>query len=133
MIERTDPVDAPENDDLSTRGKFGVGIFFLGVCVCADELAPGWGRLDLGWTQEQFYLFIAVVGAISGFLFAEKRPLLGIVPGALAGVGALAANVYQLTGTSSIHTAVLAIGAMVGALPGIILYCAVDAIFPAKE
>lgn len=121
MQEDEAQAEATDWENLSGRENAAIFLLFIGCALCADEMAPGWGWLGLGWSRETYYALMAVIGAASGALWA-KRPLLGVIPGVLVGVGALWVNVYQLTDTNSIHTAVLALGAMAGALPGVLLY-----------
>ncbi|MBT3202344.1 MAG: hypothetical protein HN350_20785, partial [Phycisphaerales bacterium] len=52
--------------------QFGGGLLGLAIVVCSMEMVPGWGFLNLGWSQKFFFQIIALVGAVSGLLIGGR-------------------------------------------------------------
>jgi hypothetical protein len=117
------PVDM---DDETPREKWG---FYFGAAVTlvpamiVAGFMPDWDVLPFaGWLA-----IAAVGGAIAGAI-ATTRPLIGVLSGALMGAGVLVGiwgyvNARAaLTGNATFFKLELAIGALLGAAPGAILY-----------
>src|SRR5690349_4394794 len=103
----------------SRREKAAMWIFVLSNMFCATEMVPGWGIFHLGWPHETFYLIAAAGGLISGALFGRRYFIAGMIGGAVASVGALVAVAMYLDDVKTSHSAIMAVLAMVGALPGL--------------
>ena len=103
-----------------TLEKAGLLCFVIGNMFAADELVPGWG-FHLGLSHRALYLIAVASGAIGGAMIIHRRPLAGIVGGAIAGLGALATVSWYLAQVNVSHSAIMALLGMIGAIPGILV------------
>lgn len=107
-------------------GKIGGWIVMISVIIPGMIVAgfmPDWNILpSYGW------LTVSVVGAGAGCAIATKRLFLGSFCGGLVGAGAITGlttyvdiRIYFIKSTS-IYSLELLIGAIIGAVPGLLLY-----------
>jgi hypothetical protein len=125
----------PGATPLQTTAQAMLGIAIL---LCGTELVPGWGMLGLGWPPEAHYAIMAAAGAFAGAVTVRRRYAVpGLIAGAVAGIGALAAVAWYLTFVERTPTELLVVVGAVGALPGIGLYYVLrwvqDGIWPAAS
>jgi hypothetical protein len=102
--------------------QFGGGLLGLAIVVCSMEMVPGWGFLNLGWSQKFFFQIIALVGAVSGLLIGGRYLLPGLLGGMLGGLGALWAISMVLSNVNETWNIVLVLVGFIGAAPGICVF-----------
>lgn len=102
--------------------KIGFWILAIPLVLCGMEMVPGWGMFNLGWPYTWFYAIAATTGLVGGGLLARGSRLAGICGGCIGSVGALYATVMLLENVNQIHSIMLAIVGMIGAIPGFIAY-----------
>lgn len=98
--------------------KVGLWVALLPNIFCSAEMVPGWG-FNLGLSHTLLYVIALTGGAIGGGLMGGRYFLAGIAGGLLGSLGALWAVVAYLAAVDTSYSAIMAIVALAGALPGI--------------
>lgn len=100
------------------RQKAGLIVFVVTNMIAADELVPGWG-FHMGLPRAALYALALVGGAVGGALVCGPFAIAGAVGGAIAALGALLTTIAYLSSVTTSYSAIMALVAMAGALPGI--------------
>lgn len=106
-----------------TIGTYLAIVSVIVPAMLVSGFMPDWNVLPFA-----VWMLIASVGAAIGGAMSTRRLLLGGLAGALVGAGALLGIYYYvgiraaLTGSTTFVNVELAIGAAIGAIPGLLLY-----------
>jgi hypothetical protein len=125
----------PETE--TTGSKIGGGIFGIALIFCSMEMVEGWGILGLDWPPRVFYGIMAVSGCVAGVLCGGRYIVPAVLGMVIGGVGALFAIAWVLERVNTMHSVVLVLVGIAGALPGAGVYFALkflqDQVLPPKE
>jgi len=116
-------IDFLKNEELqSTPGAQRAFLLYpAGLFFCGMEVAPQFELLGLNWPNYIFYLIAMGVGAVSGMMMFQKKPICGGIGGAVAGLGGLL--LFHLYGQKApcLHVLVALMAMGFGAIPGVLV------------
>jgi hypothetical protein len=111
------------NEQPESAGQMIGGLLLgLAIAFCGLEMVPGWRIFNLEWPRSTFYAIMAGAGAVGGLLLAPKYRLPGLLGGLVGGPSSLFAVALLLDHMNWTHKLILMLVALVGAVPGIIVY-----------